>query len=353
MKLIYQQNEYTLEQIPALIHQKKSQPLTDWERALFRFLAAWFDRKDSVQVVTSGSTGEPQSILVRKESMLASARLTNRYFGLQEGDPVWLCLSANYIAGKMMIVRAVAGNLTLIVTEPLSAPVISTPVKFAAMVPMQVETLFKSKSGMETFSRIPKLIIGGSAVSETLEARIQSLQTVCYATYGMTETVSHIAVRQLNGAQASAVYQALEGVTFEQDERDCLIIHAPHLQEKPFITNDIVSLVSPVSFEWKGRYDYVINTGGIKVIPETLETKLSPFIHKRFFITALPDEILGQKIVLVIEGEPFSARQMQDLQSVFSSRLARYEKPRQTIFLPRFVETASGKVKRIIPANEE
>jgi O-succinylbenzoic acid--CoA ligase len=305
-----------------------------------------------VQVVTSGSTGEPKSLLVRKESMLASARLTNSYFGLQAGDPVWLCLSANYIAGKMMIVRAVAGNLTLIVTEPVSTPVISTPVKFAAMVPMQVEALFKSKSGSETFSQIPKLIIGGSAISEALEARIQSLQTVCFATYGMTETVSHIAVRQLNGTQASAAYQALEGVTFEQDERDCLIIHAPHLQDKPFITNDIVSLLSPVSFEWKGRYDHVINTGGIKVIPETLEAKLSPFIHKRFFITALPDEVLGQKIVLVIEGEPFSTRQMQDLQSVFTSRFSRYEKPRQILFVPRFVETSSGKVKRIIPANE-
>jgi len=267
---------------------------------------------------------------------------------LQKEDTVLLCLSTNYIAGKMMIVRALVGHLHLIAIEPASYPTINKPVKFAAMVPMQVETLLSSTEGLEVMSYIDKLIIGGSATSALLETKLQNVSTNCYATYGMTETVSHIALRKINGSDSSDEYRALEGVWFEQDERDCLVIHAPHLQAEPFITNDIVKLKNRNCFEWIGRFDNVINSGGVKLFPETIEKKISSFIAQRFYITSRKDEKLGEKVVLVIESEPFTELKKQQLDVQLNSKLGKFEKPREIIFKQRFEETSTGKVKRIV-----
>jgi o-succinylbenzoate---CoA ligase len=348
MTLTLYSQTYTFAQLPTLIAEKRRLQLPEWEEALFMFLESWLDESDTIQAQTSGSTGMPKKLELKKEQMKASARLTNQFFDLQKEDTVLLCLSTNYIAGKMMIVRALVGHLHLIAIEPASYPIINKPVMFAAMVPMQVETLLSSTEGLVVMSYINKLIIGGSATSALLEAKLQNVSTNCYATYGMTETVSHIALRKINGSDSSYEYLALEGVWFEQDERDCLVIHAPHLQAEPFITNDIVKLKNRNCFEWIGRFDNVINSGGVKLFPETIEKKISSFITQRFYITSRKDEKLGEKVVLVIESEPFTELKKQQLDIQLNSNLGKFEKPREIIFKPRFEETSTGKVKRIV-----
>jgi len=348
MTLTLYSQTYTFAQLPALIAEKRKSQLPEWEEALFVFLENWLDESDTIQAQTSGSTGVPKKLELKKEQMKASAKLTNQFFDLQKEDTVLLCLSTNYIAGKMMIVRALVGHLHLIAIEPSSYPTINKPVMFAAMVPMQVETLLSSTEGLEVMCYIDKLIIGGSATSALLETKLQNVSTNCYATYGMTETVSHIALRKINGSDSSDEYRALEGVWFEQDERDCLVIHAPHLQAEPFITNDIVKLKNRNCFEWIGRFDNVINSGGVKLFPETIEKKISSFIAQRFYITSRKDEKLGEKVVLVIESEPFTELKNQELDIQLSSHLGRFEKPREIIFKPQFEETSTGKVKRIV-----
>ncbi len=346
MTLTLHSQTYTFAQLPALIAEKRRLQLPEWEEALFVFLENWLEESDTIQAQTSGSTGVPKKLELKKEQMKASAKLTNQFFDLQKEDTVLLCLSTNYIAGKMMIVRALVGQLHLIAIEPASYPTINKPVKLAAMVPMQVETLLSSTEGLEVMSYIDKLIIGGSATSALLETKLQNVSTNCYATYGMTETVSHIALRKINGSDSSDEYRALEGVWFEQDERDCLVIHAPHLQAEPFITNDIVILKNSMCFEWIGRFDNVINSGGVKLFPETIEKKISSFIAQRFYITSRKDEKLGEKVVLIIESEPFTELKKQQLDVQLNSNLGKFEKPREIIFKPRFEETSTGKVKR-------
>ncbi|MDD2798648.1 MAG: AMP-binding protein [Bacteroidales bacterium] len=348
MQLTLHNQTYNTEQLPELIRKRQAKQLPEWEEALFTFLANWFDDGETIKAQTSGSTGVPKPILLKKESMLASARLTNQFFKLKEGDTAVMCLSANYIAGKMMVVRAIAGDLNLVVIEPTSTPIIDKRIEFAAMVPMQVDSLLKTEEGIASLQNISKLIIGGSAVSPLLEEQLQQLSTKCYSTYGMTETVSHVALRSLNGAHKSTDYEALEGVWFEQDKRDCLIIHAPHLQEEPFTTNDIVSFKSNTCFEWLGRFDNVINSGGVKLFPEAIEQKLSTIISERFYITSIVDDKLGEKVVLVIEGTPFSMEKLNLLETEISNQLTRFERPRQIIFLSKFQETSTGKIKRII-----
>lgn len=353
MHLILHNQTYSAIQLPELIRKKQTEPLPEWEEVLFAFLANWFDEGDTINAQTSGSTGVPKAILLSKASMLASAKLTNQFFDLKPEDTALMCLSANYIAGKMMVVRAIAGNLNLVVIEPSSAPLFDYKIDFAAMIPMQVESLLKSEIGILSLQKISKLIIGGSTVSSVLEEQLQQLSTKCYSTYGMTETVSHIALRSLNGTYKSNLYEALDGVSFEQDSRDCLTIRARHLQSEPFITNDIVRLKSDTSFEWLGRFDNVINSGGVKLFPETIEQKLSEIIPERFFISSLPDDKLGEKVVLIIESESYSSRKLDELDIKLSTKLTRFEKPREFIFTPKFEETTSGKIKRLIPSNED
>lgn len=349
MTLTINTKTYSPEQIPLLIKEKCSLLLSEWESALYDFLKNWFDESEFIQAQSSGSTGIPKTILLNKKSMIASAQLTNQYFELKENDSILLCLSANYIAGKMMIVRALVGNLHLVAIEPTSSPIVNQSIEFAAMVPLQVETMLSTLEGKTSLKNISKLIIGGSALSNKLESNLQSISTACFATYGMTETVSHIALRNINGKNRSNGYQALDGVWFDTDERECLIIHARHLQDDTFITNDIVQLKSKTEFEWRGRFDNVINSGGIKLFPELLEQKIAPIIQQRFYIYGQKDEKLGEKAILVIEGEVFSKETLQHLKDKIGAVLNPYEIPREIVFIPHFEETSSGKVKRRLP----
>ena len=340
---IYINNKcFEIKQLEDSISNILQNNLSDWECAFFTFLENWLDDSASITVHTSGSTGSPKSISLPKEMMMASARMTNEFFGLNQNSHALLCLSANYIAGKMMIIRALIGDYDLTIQPPASAPKIDRQYDFCAMVPMQVELLLQNSEGEAQLNKIKKLIIGGSAITSALQNRLQSLQTAGYSTYGMTETVSHIALQRLNGVNQSDCYNAIQGVHFTTDERDCLIIHAPHLQPTPFITNDVVTLLHPTSFRWLGRYDNVINSGGIKHHPEVLAKKIESLINRRFYFCSAPDPTLGEKLILMIEGEPFDT---ENLEIQLKTALSKYEYPKEIRFMEKFEETENGKVK--------
>lgn len=313
---------------------------------LRQFFKEWTDERDFVIGKTSGSTGAPKSIRLSKKAMLASAELTNSFFNLKAGDSILLCLSVNYIAGKMVLVRAIAGGLNVVVAKPSSEPDWKGSVALAAMVPMQVQQLLSSAKGRKALSMVENLIVGGSPLSRDCAEKLSDLPVNAYMTYGMTETVSHVALSKI-GRETRPVYTAMSGVRFSLDNRGCLVISAPHLSEENVVTNDVAELISDMSFVWKGRFDNVINTGGVKVHPEVVEDSLRGIIDRRFYVMAEPDDKFGEIVVLKIEGTPLSDNLLAKLQSDMVLRLSKFERPKKILFLAKFRETDSGKVIRI------
>jgi O-succinylbenzoic acid--CoA ligase len=260
-----------------------------YDEGSITFLYDWFTEKETIEVQTSGSTGAPKKILLSKESMRASAQLTLDYFDINEGDIILQCLPSQFIAGKMIWVRALVGNLIILVAKPSSNPIkeLESKVKFAAMTPHQVTTVLDESP--EKMNFIETLIIGGAPVSNVLLERLQGLKTKCFATYGMTETITHIAVKKLNHKDQSDYFETLPTVSIELGEHDNLKILAPHISGVWIETEDIVELIDSRRFKWLGRKDFVINSGGVKLFPEVIEEKISHLITERFFITKKED----------------------------------------------------------------
>ena len=308
---------------------------TSISNALHAFLSEWFSENTFVSVTTSGSTGKPKSIELQKEFMKNSAQATGTLFQIGEKTKALCCLPIDFIAGKMMLVRAMTLGWHIDVVEPSSSPLegIQKKYDFSAMVPLQV------RSSFEKLGYIDKLIVGGGVVSFELQQQLQQVSTQVYATYGMTETITHIAVKKLNHG-AWNHYQTLPNVAISIDDRNCLVIDAPKVSEELVVTNDVVKVISSNEFEWKGRYDNVINSGGIKLHPEEIERKLSEFIENRFFVAGIPNEELGEKLVLLIESEAYAISE-----NIFSN-LSKYEKPKQVYFVNEFVETETKKIQR-------
>ncbi len=316
--------------------------LSSYDEASLTFLNQWFAQSDTIKVQTSGSTGVPKQILLSKESMRASARLTLQYFDLKRGDTILQCLPSQFIAGKMIWVRTLVGGLKVIVAKPSANPIkeLTQSIKFAAMTPHQVATVLKQSP--EKMDLIDMLIIGGAPVSNALLEKLQSLKTKCFATYGMTETITHIAVKQLNKVGQSEFYEALPTIAFSVGEEANLKISAPHISSNWLETEDLVRLIDQSHFEWLGRKDFVINSGGIKLFPEVIEQKISHLIPVRFFISKREDSTYGEIPVLVLEGETtFDLRNLESL-------LSKIEMPKIVINIPVFNETRSGKVDRKI-----
>ncbi len=304
----------------------------DFEKPVGDFLLDWFDGKDHIEMQTSGTTGTPKVISVSKQAMVNSALATGDFFDLQPGNRALHCLPVKYVAGKMMLVRAMILGLDMEFVAPSSHPLRNNEIEydFVAMVPLQAQ------NSIPELKKAKKMIVGGAALNKELEKQLLKLPTQVFETYGMTETITHIAARKL-GEKAFSV---LPGVTISYDERNCLVIHAPRISDDVIVTNDIVELINENQFVFLGRMDNVINSGGIKLIPEQIEDKLAHKIHQRFFITAKPDSELGEKVVLVVEGEK------QDLGEDLYDELDKYEKPKELIFIAKFKETENGKVLR-------
>jgi len=310
-------------------------------RQLSIFLAQWCNNSPFIELQTSGSTGKPKLIRVRKSAMLASADRTIRFLNLQQGDSVLLCLSVKYIAGKMMVVRAMLGNLKLIQGSVTSNPLvfIDQTIDFTAMVPLQVASIINDDRAL--FSKVKKLIIGGGKVDDDLASEIVQLGINAWESYGMTETVSHIALRKIE--DVGSPFSLLPEIKISQDQRGCIVIKPSSINENELFTNDIIELISDHEFVLKGRFDNVINTGGIKVFPEEVERKLNMYIPQSFIISSLPDLKLGNRIVLVIEGDKDGCMELEEA----FSQLTAFEKPKEIRFISKFPMTETGKIQRL------
>ncbi len=311
------------------------------EVAMASFMLDWFSDSATIQLQTSGSTGKAKKMSLSKSSMIQSAKTTGKALDLPAGTEALMCLSADYIAGKMMLVRALTLGWHLHVVAPSNDALIQydSHYDFAALVPYQVLTQ------LNALDKVGKILIGGGPISKPLEEVLQPLKVKAYASYGMTETVSHIALRAINGENKSMVFKAVDGVNFALDKRECLIIHAPGLVNEPLTTNDMVTLHNSNSFTWLGRYDNIINSGGLKINPESIEHALSGKITAPYFIAAEDDALLGQRLVLVLESPLKDSGRTGVSQSIFD-HLPKYSVPKKIYTVSRFLYTETGKIRR-------
>ena len=338
--------QYAKAELEKLAGEKLNSKATkEYERSLYVFIKEWLSPSDSIAVKTSGSTGAPKQMMVKKSQMIASAKMTCDYFKLSSETNMLLCLSTDFIAGKMMVVRAFVSGANLILTEPGNKPLVglNKKVDFVAMIPLQVKESLANEKAKKIFESIQNVIIGGAPVAHSFEKVLAQCPNNVYATFAMTETLSHIALRKLTRKDRNDFFEVFPGIQISQDERNCLVINAPTLNNDTITTNDIVEIKDAAHFQWLGRYDNVINSGGVKLYPEKIEEKLSHVIkNNRFFIASLPDEKFGEKLVLVIEGKP----DISILQLEVESALDKFEKPKEYLTTEKFIETPNGKVKR-------
>ena len=336
------------------------------------FLSEWNNGSDRVLVHTSGSTGKPKPMMVEKKRMLNSARITCDFLGLKPGDSALLCMSLDYIAGKMVVVRSIERRLHLISVSPSGHPLkdidlkdVNGEITFAAMVPMQVYNTLQVPEERERLTHIRHLIIGGGAIDASLEKELQALpgNIAIWSTYGMTETLSHIALRRINGAEASEWYQPFDSVKISQTEEGCLVIDAPLVCSETLVTNDIVEIesyiynkVEKLRFRIKGRKDNVICSGGIKIQIEEVEALLKPHLEKPFMLAKKKDEKFGEIAVLLTEDEDLKkveatirrllSGKSDDSNKSSESKSHKYWIPREFRYVEHLPLTETGKPKR-------
>jgi O-succinylbenzoic acid--CoA ligase len=346
--------------VAQLAHVCKDPSLSDFERRVLQFGHDWQSGVETFTLHTSGSTGEPKPITITRDQMATSARLTVRALGLQPGNRALVCLGIDYIAGMMMLVRGLECGLHLTIVDPVSRPLAacspSARFDFTAMVPLQLqETLHGAPHEFAILDAMQGVLIGGGPVSQSLEVQLQRVSAPLYHTYGMTETVSHIALRRLNGPERSDRFVPFDGVHLQLDARGCLAITSVLTRGEMLYTNDLVELYPDGTFVWLGRLDNVVNSGGVKVQIEKVETALETcllhgchgmYADRRFFVGALDDQRLGQAVVAVIEGEVWSPEIEAVIRGQLRPLLTRYEVPRHFFFVPQLIETRTGKIDR-------
>ena len=304
----------------------------DYEKSVGDFILDWFDQKPYLELNTSGTTGTPKNIRIEKQAMVNSALATGDFFQLSPGDKALHCLPTKFIAGKMMFVRSFILGLDMDFVAPSSHPMQNNDSKydFVAMVPLQAQ------NSLAELKNVKKMIVGGAKMGKSLEKSLSKLKIEAYETYGMTETITHIAAKKIG----ENYFTTLPEIKVSQDDRNCLVIDAPKISNQNIVTNDLVELINENQFGYLGRIDNVINSGGIKLIPEQIEDKLSHKIQSRFFVTGIQDPVLGEKLIMVIEGDK------QDLDESTFNELDKYEKPKEVFYVSKFIETSSGKIRR-------
>lgn len=338
--LIYRgkQTEFLIERL--------SQSTKTEEVEIASFIRDWFNPKPHITVFTSGSTGRAKEIKLSKKSMVNSAKKTIAYFNLAPKQTILLTLPVRFIAGKMMVVRALVGNLNLLLTSVNTTPFkdVCHPFHFTAIVPNQLESFLKFDKELQPAC---KVLLGGGKISNYLLAKLSQSSSKFYQSYAMTETASHVAIRELNNDGKELPFSALPGIKFSTNKENCLVIHSDFLDQSIYETTDVVKLLSATQFIWLGRADHIINSGGLKINPEVLEQKLEKLIHQRFFIAKKQDDVLGEKVVLVLEGNKIESQEKL-LKARMAKILQKHEMPQELIYKPRFSETPTGKIIREI-----
>jgi len=348
---------YDLPGLSELCHIKiKNEKTPIWEYRVYSFIQAWLNPNSYLELKTSGSTGKPKVIKLSKELMRNSAYMTARLINLRKDDNILCSLSTDYIAGKMMIVRALENTANLILVKPGSNPLADIEnirIDLAAVVPSQLHTLLFDSKNFEKINSINTLLVGGGKVSDKIKKAVADLSTKVYQTYGMTETASHVAVRALNGQDCSDAYHAIEDNHFTTTEDKILVITAPKLGITKLETRDIVELVNPQEFKWLGRADNIINSGGVKINPEVIEQKIEHLLgDNNYFISWKPDDILGEMVILVIEGDKWNKIHIADLMLEMKKILNKFEIPKKIFSVKKFIYTESNKINRVKSAEE-
>jgi len=343
VKLKIKNKAFSIDDILSLNHLTIEE---DYFQEAVIFIKEWYNASKSITAHTSGSTGRPKSIKLSKKSMRNSAQATGLYFGFPQN----ICspLSSKYIAGKMMLVRAIEWDASITLIKPQSNPLIDLEegLNFMVMTPHQLSTIIKSKTKSK-LHLVDTILLGGSPVSDFLINKIQKLNSAVFLGYGMTETMSHVAIRSLNDSTFTDHYNAVTGIHFDVDKRSCLRIHTDGLLEQPLQTNDVVELISETSFKWKSRLDDVINTGGLKVYPQEIEKILIPYISQPFYVVGKKHPELGEEVTLYIESSHWNEMQETQLFELIEKHLTDHKKPRNIVAKKAFQFTENGKLKRI------
>lgn len=332
------------------------------------FISEWNDDAQTIHVQTSGSTGAPKKMNVRKDRMIESAKMTCDFFGLRPGDTALLCMNLDYIGAKMMVVRSLTRQLHLVQVAPSGHPLatVDAPITFAAMVPLQVYNSLQVPEEREKLRQIKHLIIGGGAVDDVLVAQLHDFPHAVWSTYGMTETLSHIALRRLNGLESSSWYTPLQGIKVTANADECLVIDAPMLCDTPIVTNDMAEIreistsdeQNTLAFRIIGRRDNVINSGGVKIQMEELERLMRPFLTMPYMVTKRKSEKFGEIVVLMVEregdDEGATVEEKSELPMLWAIHkllhraLPRYWEPRLYLSVDRIPMTETGKPNRAL-----
>ena len=311
---------------------------------LDEFVSDWQSDSPTLLVHTSGSTGKPKPMLVEKRRMEASARITCGFLGLRAGDTALLCMPLDFIAGKMVVVRSLVWGLQLVAVEPSGHPLkgLTESPTFAAMVPMQVYNSLKVEAERRLLRDIKHLIIGGGAINRDMAEALRGFPNAVWSTYGMTETLSHIALRRLSGAEASEWYEPFDGVGVTTSADGCLVIDAPAVCAQPLVTNDIAEIAPDGRrFRIRGRRDNVVCSGGLKLQIEEMEARLQPHLNVPYMISKRPDDKFGEAVVLLAVTDD-----MESVCEVCRKHMPRYEQPRYFLAVSELPMTPTGKPAR-------
>ncbi len=356
-----------------------TQPDNPYYKKVFDFKKTWESGQETFEIQTSGSTGTPKKIILQRKQMLASVKMTAKAFNLEEGDTAFCCLNIDYIAGMMMLVRAFELGMDLVVVEPKSNPFediekhlyilkANRGQNFFAFVPLQIQTLLESKPIFsEILNSAKAIIIGGAAVNDAILEKVQTIYRPVYATYGMTETLTHIAIKRINGSEKDDFFNTLDGVDVKLNNESCLMIKSKTTDNEWITTNDVAEIINGSSFVLHGRIDNVINSGGVKIQLEKIEKVAENVLNKlkteekkyngRYFIFSLPDEKLGERLVFVLEKETnatFPSREDAtkiDILQGFKEILPKFEVPKEVFFIEKMIETPTGKIDKIKTIN--
>lgn len=320
---------------------KTVNPEIPWQKEIATFVEEWNSEAVSFSMHTSGSTGTPKIIQHSREALIQSALRTNQFFKLDVTSFFFLCLPIQHIGGRMMLIRAIVAKAKIVcvapTSNPLSAEVFSLPITFAAFTPMQCFDILQHKQSATLFSSIHHVIIGGGKISDALLTLLKNRPNAIYETFGMTETISHIALRSIAPITEN-YFQCLEGISVATNEESLLQIKVD--DQEAISTNDVVEIIDSTRFRWLGRQDDVINTGGIKVFAHQIESKLQSKFSVPFFITAMNDDKFGQRVVLVLQSQEVA----ESLTKSSFETLSNYERPKSIFVLKQFEYSALGKV---------
>lgn len=315
-----------------------------WLKDIWTFLLKWVSEEETMILKTSGSTGNPKNILVKKSTMIFSAQQTSEYFQFTKNEKWLLCLPAEFIGGQMILVRAILNNAEVHAVEPkIELKEIIGDYDFASMIPMQVEKFLQGGNKL----KIRRILIGGASIPISLEKKLLAeKETEYFASYGMTETVSHVALRRVNGNKSSEYFSGFKNILLGTDDRGCLTIYHKNYSENVLITNDLVIFDSEGRFRIMGRVDNIINSGGLKISPEELESIISEILNQRIMVIGIPDEKWGEKIILLIEGNELDKSTLMILKNHLAENLDKNKVPKEIIFVEVLVKTPNGKLDR-------